>query len=139
VGRGDRHPPRLGQPPRRLPDRPGAGAAGRVGVEPVLQGQQVGLGQPRWSPGAGAAVEAGEALGGEALDELAHRLVVVAEGAGGLGDSRPVGDGGDHPQALMHGVRRRAGAQPTVEFGPLASREGDAEGRLHRGASFRPP
>jgi hypothetical protein len=138
VGRGDRHAPRLGQPARRLAHRPGASAARRVGVELRFQRERIGLGQARWAPTPWAVVQPGDPLGQEALDELAHRLGVVADGARRLRHGRPVGDGGDHAQPLMDLVRGRAGAQPAVEAGALGRRQGDAERGLHGGVSFRP-
>jgi hypothetical protein len=139
VGGRHRHPPRLGQPRRHLPQRPGAGAAGRVGIQPLLDGQQVRLAEAGRPAGAGAVRQAGDPLGGEALDELAHRLVVVAERAGRFGHGSAVGDGGDHPQALVDGMRGRAGPQPTVEVGAFGRRQDNAERGLHGGASFRAP
>lgn len=135
----DRHPPLLGQPPRQLGQGPGPGAAGRVLVQPRLQGQEVLLAQPRRAAGAGAVGQAGEALGPEALDRLAHGLGVEPEGAGGLGDRRPVGDGPDHPQPVVDPALGGAGAQPTLQLVALGGGQLDAERGLHGGASFRSP
>ena len=76
--------------------------------------------------GAGAVGQAGEALGPEARDELAHRLLVEAEGAGGLGDRRAVGDGLDDPQPLVLPPLGGAGAQAAVQFGTLGRRSARA-------------
>ena len=135
----DRHPPLLGQPARQLGQRPGAGARGRVGVQPRLQGQEVLLAQARRAAGAGPVLQAGEPLGQEALDGLAHRLGVDAEGAGGLGDGGPVGDGADHLQPPVDAPLGGAGAQAAVQFGALGGAQLDAQRRLHGGASFRSP
>jgi hypothetical protein len=132
-----RDPPLLGQPPRQLGQRPGAGAAGRVLVQPRLQGQEVLLAQPGRAAGAGAVGQAGEARGPEARDRLADRLGVEPEGAGGLGDRRPVGDGPDHPQPVVDPTLGRAGAQAALQLGALGGIEVDAQRRLHGGASFR--
>jgi hypothetical protein len=138
VGGRDDDPPLLGQPPRRLPDRPRPGAGGGVGIQPLRQGEQIGLGQPGRSAATGAVGQAGEALGRKALDELAHRLRVVAEGRGRLRHGRPLGHRRDHPQPLVDVMGGGPGTQPAVELIAFGGRQGEAERRLHGGVPFHP-
>ena len=138
MGRADDDPPFLGQPGRHLGQRPGARAGGGIRVEPGGDRRQVGLGQPRRAAGAGAIDQAREPLGHEAADELAHRLLVVAEGGGGLGDGGAVGDGPNHRQPLVPPALGGAGAQAALQLGALLGGYLDADDLRHGGASFTP-
>jgi hypothetical protein len=119
VGRADDDPPFLGQPGRHLGQRPGARAGGGVRVEPGGDRRQVGLGQPRRPARPRPVGQPGDPFGQEAADELAHRLLVVAEGGGGLGDGGAVGDGPNHRQPLVRPALGGAGAQAALQLGAL--------------------
>jgi hypothetical protein len=136
--RGDRHPPLLGQPGGQLGQRPGPRPGPGVRVEARRDRRQVGGGQPRRPTGAGTVGQPGEALDREPGHELAHRLLVDAQGAGGLRDRRAAGDGFGHFQALVRPPLDGAAPQPARQLGALGRGQVQPDDLRHRGASFTP-